>query len=152
MSATEKTGGFSEAEKQAMRERAAELKAEKGGKKKAEMEKAALDAIAAMPDEDRLIAERIHALVLERGVPAWVGGMLELGVGRAAALAVAALPGCVLPTDLGPSSRYVEHDVVEPFELTGEGMLAVPTGPGIGRVPDEERLDEVAVARRVVGG
>ncbi len=93
-----------------------------------------------------------HALVLERGVPAWVGGMLELGVGRAAALAVAALPGCVLPTDLGPSSRYVEHDVVEPFELTGEGMLAVPTGPGIGRVPDEERLDEVAVARRVVGG
>lgn len=40
MSATNKTGGFSEAEKQAMRERAAELKAEKGGKKKAEMEKA----------------------------------------------------------------------------------------------------------------
>ena len=56
MSAKEKTTGFSEAEKQAMRERAAELKAEKGGKKKAEMEKAALDAIAAMPDEDRLIA------------------------------------------------------------------------------------------------
>src|SRR5690606_35322691 len=66
MSATNKTGGSSEAEKQAMRERAAELKAEKSGKKKAEMEKAALDAIAAMPDEDRLIAERIHALVLER--------------------------------------------------------------------------------------
>jgi uncharacterized protein YdhG (YjbR/CyaY superfamily) len=84
MSATNKTGGFSEAEKQAMRERAAELKAEKGGKKKAEMEKAALDAIAAMPDEDRLIAERIHALVLERapdltartwyGMPAYANG------------------------------------------------------------------------------
>src|SRR5690606_36435433 len=36
MSATNKTGGFLEAEKAAIRERAAELKAEKGGKKKAQ--------------------------------------------------------------------------------------------------------------------
>jgi O-succinylbenzoate synthase len=94
----------------------------------------------------------LHAMLVERGVAMWVGGMLELGVGRAASLAVAALPGCTLPTDLGPSSRYVEHDVVEPFELTDGGLLPVPTGPGIGRVPDPDRLEEMAVARRVVGG
>jgi o-succinylbenzoate synthase len=94
----------------------------------------------------------IHALLHERGVSMWGGGMLELGVGRAGALAVAALPGCVLPTDLGPSDRYVDRDVVEPFVLDSNGALAVPTGPGIGRVPDPDRLDEVAVARRIIGG
>ncbi len=58
------TGGFSEAERAAMKERAQELKAQgRGGQKKADNEKAALDAITEMPDADRVIAERIHALV-----------------------------------------------------------------------------------------
>jgi o-succinylbenzoate synthase len=94
----------------------------------------------------------VHGLLVERGVPMWCGGMLELGIGRAAALAVAALPGCVLPTDLGPSERYVDQDVVEPFVLAPDGTLAVPTGPGIGRIPRPDRLDEVTIARRTIGG
>jgi len=58
------SGGFSEAERAAMKERAKELKAQgRGGQKKADNEKAVLDAIAEMPDADRVIAERIHALV-----------------------------------------------------------------------------------------
>jgi uncharacterized protein YdhG (YjbR/CyaY superfamily) len=58
------TGGFSDAERAAMKERAKELKAQgRGGQKKADNERAVLDAIAEMPDADRLIAERIHALV-----------------------------------------------------------------------------------------
>ena len=59
--------GFTDAERAAMKERAAELKAEAGppkGKAAKEL-KAALDAIAAMPDDDRAIAERIHAIVTE---------------------------------------------------------------------------------------
>lgn len=57
------TGGFSAAEREAMQARAAELRAEKGGRKKAEGLQAALDAIAEMPDDDREIAERVHAIV-----------------------------------------------------------------------------------------
>lgn len=79
------------------------------------------------------------------GVDAFVGGMLELGIGRAAAAAVAAMDGCTLPTDLGPSSRYVERDVCDPIEGDSHGDLLVPTGPGIGRAPDEEVLARVAV-------
>lgn len=61
---TKDTQGFSEAERAAMRERAQELKAQgRSGQKKADNEKAVLDAIAEMPDDDRLLAERIHALV-----------------------------------------------------------------------------------------
>jgi len=55
--------GFSEAEREAMRQRAEELRAERGGGRKADALQAALDAIAAMPDADRVIAERVHAIV-----------------------------------------------------------------------------------------
>jgi uncharacterized protein YdhG (YjbR/CyaY superfamily) len=57
------SGGFTEAEREAMKQRAEELRAERGGRKKADSLQAALDAIAQMPDSDRGIAERIHAIV-----------------------------------------------------------------------------------------
>ena len=66
MSTKKETGsdGFSEAERAAMKERAKELKAQgRRGQKKADNERTVLEAIAQMPDEDRALAERIHALV-----------------------------------------------------------------------------------------
>jgi uncharacterized protein YdhG (YjbR/CyaY superfamily) len=67
MTVTKKSGsdGFSEAERAAMKARAQELKAQgRSGEKKADNERAVLDAIAEMPDDDRALAERIHALVI----------------------------------------------------------------------------------------
>jgi O-succinylbenzoate synthase len=90
-------------------------------------------------------AARVAEVAVSRGLGAFVGGMLETGVGRAAALAVAALPGCSLPTDLGPSSRYFTTDLTAPFCLDASGALPVPTGSGIGVVPDAGRLDAVTV-------
>lgn len=55
--------GFSAAERAAMKQRAEELRAERGGRKKADNLQATLDAIADMPDDDRAIAERIHTIV-----------------------------------------------------------------------------------------
>ena len=66
MSTTTKSGsgGFSEAERAAMKARAQELKAQgRSGQKKADNEQAVLDTIGEMPAADRSIAERIHALV-----------------------------------------------------------------------------------------
>ncbi|HLF43156.1 MAG TPA: DUF1801 domain-containing protein [Acidimicrobiia bacterium] len=66
MTTTKKSGseGFSEAERSAMKARAQELKAQgRSGQKRADNERAVLDAIAEMPDADRALAERIHALV-----------------------------------------------------------------------------------------
>jgi uncharacterized protein YdhG (YjbR/CyaY superfamily) len=57
------SGGFTEAERAAMKQRAEELRAERGGRKKADNLQAALDAIAQMPDADRIVAERFHAIV-----------------------------------------------------------------------------------------
>jgi O-succinylbenzoate synthase len=90
-------------------------------------------------------AARVASSAASRGLGAFVGGMLETGVGRAAALAVAGLAGCDLPTDLGPSSRYFPVDVTGPFSLDADGSLAVPTGPGIGVTPDADRLEAATV-------
>jgi uncharacterized protein YdhG (YjbR/CyaY superfamily) len=58
------SGGFSAAERAAMKQRAAELRAEgKQGAKKADGLQAVLDAIAAMSPEDRALAERVHVTV-----------------------------------------------------------------------------------------
>lgn len=97
-----------------------------------------------------VVAADLARHAAEAGCGVFVGGMLETGVGRAAALAVAALPACTLPTDLGPSSRYLAVDLTPPIELDADGLLPVPTGPGIGVVPDPGRLDEVAVDRRLL--
>jgi uncharacterized protein YdhG (YjbR/CyaY superfamily) len=66
MSTTTETesGGFSAEERAAMKQRAAELRAEgKGGAKKADGLQAVLDAIAKMSAEDRALAERVHMTV-----------------------------------------------------------------------------------------
>ena len=81
-----------------------------------------------------LESRRIHDVAAANGVPVWCGGMLETGVGRAANVALAALPNFVLPGDTSGSSRYYAQDLTEPFVLQ-DGHLAVPTGPGIGVDP-----------------
>jgi uncharacterized protein YdhG (YjbR/CyaY superfamily) len=58
------SSGFSAEERAAMKERAAELRAEgKKGAKKADGLQAVLDGIAAMAPEDRALAERVHVVV-----------------------------------------------------------------------------------------
>ena len=60
----EKSKGFTDEERGAMKARAQELKAEaRANKDKAEGESAVLAAIAAMREPDRAMAERIHAIV-----------------------------------------------------------------------------------------
>ncbi|MFF0203818.1 o-succinylbenzoate synthase [Streptomyces sp. NPDC005017] len=93
-----------------------------------------------------LEARRIHDLARAHGVPVWCGGMLETGIGRAANLALAALPGFTLPGDTSGSHRYFATDVTEPFVLA-DGHLEVPTGPGLGVEPLPDVLDEVTTSR-----
>jgi uncharacterized protein YdhG (YjbR/CyaY superfamily) len=61
---SEKRAGFSAEEKAAMKERARELKAEaRAGKSRAAGERALLASIAEMPEPDRALGERLHAIV-----------------------------------------------------------------------------------------
>jgi o-succinylbenzoate synthase len=92
-----------------------------------------------------LEARRLHDRCRERGVPLWCGGMLETGIGRAANVALAALPGFSLPGDTSASDRYYRQDLTAPFVLS-DGHLAVPTGPGIGVQPLPEVLEELTTS------
>jgi uncharacterized protein YdhG (YjbR/CyaY superfamily) len=61
-----KSSGFSAEERAAMKERAQELKAEaRRGRRKADGESDVLARIAEMPEADRRMAERLHALIKE---------------------------------------------------------------------------------------
>ncbi len=86
-------------------------------------------------------AVEIHDLCRARGIPVWCGGMLESGLGRAANLALAALPGFTLPGDISATERYYRQDITEErFVLSADGTLPVPSGAGLG----------VRVARRAL--
>jgi len=88
-----------------------------------------------------LEAIRIHDACRERDVPVWCGGMLETGLGRAANVALAALPGFTLPGDTSASNRYFADDLTESFVLV-DGRLAVPAGPGSGVTVRTELVDD----------
>ncbi len=78
-------------------------------------------------------AAAIHNYCLERNIPVWCGGMLETGVGRAANLALASLPGFTLPGDISATDRYYVEDITqERFSLNSDSTIDVPAAPGLG--------------------
>jgi o-succinylbenzoate synthase len=89
-------------------------------------------------------ARALHDFCYEKGVPLWIGGMLETGIGRAANLITAALPGVTLPSDISGTNRYYDPDLIEEnFVLNAEdSTITVPTGPGLGVTLKRDRLGE----------
>jgi len=95
-----------------------------------------------------LEARRIHDVCVAHGVRSGAAGCSRPASGRAANVALAALPGFTLPGDTSASDRYFRTDITAPFVLDG-GYLAVPTGPGIGVEPAPAALDAVTHRHRV---
>jgi len=96
-----------------------------------------------------LEAVKIHDLCLNEGIPVWCGGMLETGIGRAANVALAALPGFTLPGDTSASSRFYHRDITEPFVME-DGYLHVPQGEGIGVTPDLDFLESITSHKETI--
>lgn len=85
----------------------------------------------------------MYRICIEQNVPLWVGGMLETGIGRAANVAFASLPGVTLPCDISATDRYFNPDLTEPpFVLGAYSSLAVPDGAGIGVEVQRDRLEK----------
>ncbi len=85
---------------------------------------------------------RVVRIAREAGVRLWAGTMPESGLGSQAALAVAALPGFVYPSDVEPSARWFPPgtDVIE-LRMDAEGTMEVP------RTSIAMRLDEALFRR-----
>ena len=105
----------------------------------------AADVVSIYPGKNGGIAGSIEIAHLAQaaGIPCHVGSNLELGIGSAAMLhlaaAVANIDSTSYPADiLGP--HYHEADLLsEPLSLGPEGAV-VPDGPGLGVAIDEEQL------------
>ena len=83
----------------------------------------------------------------EAGMAAWVGGMYETGVGRVHGLIAAALPLMRYATDLGPSDRYFEQDVLkEPIAFVEPGVIQVPQCAGVADWVDRDAVRRFSTA------
>jgi o-succinylbenzoate synthase len=87
--------------------------------------------------------KQIHDLCVARGVPMWCGGMLETGIGRAHNIHIATMPGFVYPGDTASASRTYARDITEQELEATDGIMPVPTGPGIGVTLDRPFLETV---------
>jgi len=83
---------------------------------------------------------RIYRVAQQYGAGLWAGTMPETGIGSQAALAVAALPGFVYPSDLEPSERWYGRnaDVIK-LTMAKDGRMAVP-GQCVARLLDRGRF------------
>ncbi len=85
----------------------------------------------------------IYRTCVANQFPLWIGGMLETGVGRAANVAFASLPGVTLPCDISATDRYFNPDLTEPpFVLQPGSTLNLPDGVGTGVTMQRDRLAE----------
>jgi o-succinylbenzoate synthase len=71
---------------------------------------------------------RVYQVAREYGAELWAGTMPESGIGSQSALAAAALPGFVYPSDLEPSTRWFGRsaDVIR-LSMSDDGLMQVPT-------------------------
>lgn len=98
-----------------------------------------------------LASKRLHDLCKAHGVPVWIGGMLETGIGRAHNIALASLENFKLPGDLSASDRYFAEDIVEPpFTLKPDGTMDVPQRPGIGVDVKQDMLQRVTLKKSTI--
>lgn len=98
-------------------------------------------------------AVQIHDLARDAGVDAWVGGMLESGVGAGICAALGTLPGFTYPADVFPSARFYTQDLTHrPVEQDAHRCVVLDETPGVGFDPVPERLEKVTRLRAEIGG
>jgi o-succinylbenzoate synthase len=96
-------------------------------------------------------ARKIHDLCKASQIPVWCGGMLESGIGRAHNIALSTLDNFSLPGDVAASRRYWTEDVIDPeVEVTPQGTIRVPTGPGIGYTPRIDRIEKLTARKEIL--
>jgi len=91
-------------------------------------------------------ARRGQQACADAGVPAFVGGLFESGLGRSANLAVSGLGGFILPGDLSDPGGYLIEDPCG-YPEVHEGRAVPPGAPGVGPAPSAGALVRLATER-----
>ena len=91
-----------------------------------------------------------HAACAAAGVPVFIGGFFEAGLGRSSNLALAARlseDATGLVSDLGDPADYLEVDPCG-YPPVVDGWVRTPTSPGVGNAPDADLLQRLEARRR----
>jgi o-succinylbenzoate synthase len=92
-----------------------------------------------------LEALRIIEFCALNNIALWLGTMPELGIGSAQALVLAAHPACTYPTDVEPSARWYQDDILEQEIVLKGNELIMPCGAGLGFTVDMHKLERYAL-------
>ena len=96
-------------------------------------------------------AKLAHDLAQAAGIPCWLGTMPELGIASAQGLHLATLPNFRCPTDVEASARWFVDDIIAPpIEVSREGLIEIPKGPGMGYRVATEKLSAASVSTETV--
>jgi O-succinylbenzoate synthase len=97
-------------------------------------------------------AVQIHDMAVDAGIDAWVGGMLESGVGAGICAALGTLPGFNYAADVFPSAKFYTEDIADRWIEQDENCnVVLDETPGVGFEPVPERLEKVTVMKAMVG-
>lgn len=87
------------------------------------------------------VAVALHDFARDEGIPCWVGGMLESGIGGGLAIELAGLSNFTYPADLFPSSFFYREDLTEPdLRLSTGCTFELSRVPGTPYQPIPERV------------
>ncbi|HAA78250.1 TPA: o-succinylbenzoate synthase [Candidatus Latescibacteria bacterium] len=96
-------------------------------------------------------SKQIHDMAVSEGIEAWVGGMLESGIGAGICAALGTLSGFGYPADLFPSTKWYVEDITEHWiELDDDCRVRLGDRAGVGYEPVPERLERVTTHKCVV--
>ena len=96
-------------------------------------------------------AVRLHDRAREAGIPCWVGGMLESGIGAGASVELAGLGNFTYPNDLFPSAFFYREDLTEPgLVLNPDCTFSLSTVPGTPYLPVMERVQARTIRRAIL--
>lgn len=97
------------------------------------------------------VAKRLHDRARDAGIPCWVGGMLESGIGAGLNIELAGLSNFTYPADLFPSAFFYREDLTEPETvLNPDCTFSLSTVPGTPYRPVLERIRERTVRSAVI--
>lgn len=92
-------------------------------------------------------AQTVARMAGAAGLSAYGGDMFETGIAHVAGThMIAATPEITLGCEFYQARYYLAEDLLaHPFDIS-DGMVVVPDGPGLGAVPDPDRIARTTVA------
>lgn len=97
------------------------------------------------------VAKALHDRARDAGIPCWVGGMLESGIGAGLNVEIASLGNFTYPADLFPSAFFYRRDLTEPeLVLNPDCTFSVSAVPGTPYRPVLERVEATTVRKAVI--